>query len=36
MLKINEIYYELNLIDIIQELKNQLSLQRIYLFEKIR
>lgn len=36
MIKINEIYYELNLIDIIQELKYQLSLQQIFLFNKIK
>ena len=36
MFKINETYYELNLIDIIQELKNQLSLQGINLFGRIK
>ena len=36
MLKINETYYEINLIDIIQELKNQLSLQGINLFARIK
>ena len=36
MLKINDVYYEINLIDIINELKNQLSLQGINLFGRIK
>lgn len=36
MLKIQDNYYELNLIDIIHELKNQLSLNNIYLFNQIK
>ena len=35
MIKINEVYYELELIDIIKELKDQLTLQGIYLFNQI-
>ena len=36
MLRINETYYELNLIDILQELKNQLAINQIYLFNTIK
>lgn len=36
MIKINDTYYELNLLDIINELKNQLSLNNIFLFNKIK
>ena len=36
MIKINEVYYELELIDIIKELKDQLTLQGIYLFNQIK
>lgn len=36
MLKINNVYYELNLIDIIKELKEQLVLNDIYLFNTIK
>ena len=36
MIKINDIYYELNLLDIISELKNQLALNNIVLFSKIK
>ena len=36
MLKINENYYELNLIDIIKELKLQLETNGIYLFRQIK
>lgn len=36
MIKINEIYYELNLIDIIKELKDQLAINGIYLFNQIK
>ena len=36
MIKINETYYELNLIDILQELKNQLAINGIYLFNHIK
>lgn len=36
MLKINNVYYELNLIDIIKELKEQLVLNDIYLFNIIK
>lgn len=36
MIKINDTYYEINLIDIIEELKTQLALNNIFLFDKIR
>lgn len=36
MLKIADNYYNLNLLDIINELKNQLSTQSIFLFNKIK
>jgi len=36
MIKINNNYYELNLIDIIQELKEQLAINQIYLFNTIK
>lgn len=36
MIKINETLYELNLIDIIQELKEQLAINQIYLFNTIK
>lgn len=36
MIKINETLYELNLIDIIQELKEQLAINGIYLFNNIK
>lgn len=36
MIKINDTYYELNLIDIILELKEQLALNGIYLFNQIK
>jgi DNA primase len=36
MLKINEVYYELSLKDIILELKNQLAINGIYLFNQIK
>ena len=36
MLKINNVYYELNLIDIIKELKEQLAINEIYLFNQIK
>ena len=36
MLKINNVYYELHLIDIIKELKEQLALNNIYLFNTIK
>lgn len=36
MIKISDTYYEINLIDIIKELKNQLILNDIYLFDKIK
>lgn len=36
MIKINNTYYELELIDIITELKNQLSINNIYLFNQIK
>lgn len=36
MLKINNIYYELNIIDIIKELKEQLAINGIYLFNQIK
>lgn len=36
MIKINNTYYELNLIDILQELKEQLAINKIYLFNHIK
>ena len=36
MIKINNNYYELNLIDIIKELKDQLAINGIYLFNQIK
>ena len=36
MIKIANTYYELNLIDIIKELKDQLAINRIYLFNQIK
>jgi len=36
LIKISETIYELNLIDIITELKNQLAINRIYLFSRIK
>ena len=36
MIKINDVYYDLNLIDILQELKNQLEINGIYLFSRIK
>ena len=36
MIKINNTYYELNLIDILLELKNQLNINKIYLFNQIK
>lgn len=36
MIKINDTYYELNLIDIIKELKEQLAINGIYLFNQIK
>lgn len=36
MIKINDSYYELNLIDIIKELKSQLELNGIFLFNQIK
>lgn len=36
MIKLNDVYYELNLIDIITELKEQLALNNIYLFNNIK
>lgn len=36
MLKINDTYYELNLIDILKELKSQLAINGIYLFNQIK
>lgn len=36
MIKINDTYYELNLLDIISELKNQLALNNVFLFNKIK
>ena len=36
MIKIAETYYELDLIDIINELKEQLSINEVYLFNKIK
>ena len=36
MIKINNIYYELNLIDIIKELKEQLAINNTFLFAKIK
>lgn len=36
MIKISNTYYELNLIDIIVELKNQLAINDIYLFNQIK
>lgn len=36
MIQIEEAYYQLNLIDIINELKSQLAIQGVYLFDKIK
>lgn len=36
MIKINDTYYELNLLDIISELKNQLALNNVFLFNRIK
>ena len=36
MIKISETIYELNLIDIIKELKEQLAINQIYLFNTIK
>lgn len=36
MIKINNTYYELNLIDILKELKDQLAINGIYLFNQIK
>lgn len=36
MIKLNETYYDINLIDIIQELKEQLATNNVFLFGKIK
>ena len=36
MIEINNTIYELNLIDIIQELKNELAINQIYLFNQLK
>ena len=36
MIKLNDNFYEINLIDIIQELKQQLELNNVFLFSRIR
>lgn len=36
MIKIANVYYELNLIDIIKELKEQLAINKVYLFNQIK
>lgn len=36
MIKISDTYYEINLIDIIRELKEQLAINDIFLFNKIK
>ena len=36
MIKISDTYYEINLIDIIRELKEQLAINGIFLFNKIK